>query len=236
MSEVNQQHILHLYKMFNSPLMALDCGEKCSVYNEYHIPFCCDTRHIIPMAYCAEWDYLTQNTELWHLYQPRNIYDKKQFEDKTPEDQVLVECQGHHKCQRPYRTLTCRSFPFFPYIDQQNKFIGLSYYWEYEDRCWVINHLEAITPQFRDEFVSAFDYIFLKSTQEFNNFRYQSIIMRRVFGRKKRAIPLILRNGSPKLQFYKITPNNGRMRKVKASTFKKHGVYYFAEKLPFPEE
>lgn len=236
MADLEQQHILHLYRIFSSPISVLDCGEKCSVYNENHIPFCCDTRHVIPLAYCPEWNYLAQSTDLWQLFSQNDIRELKHLKDKLPEDQVLIKCQGYQKCQRSFRSITCRSFPFFPYIDQRGKFIGLTYYWEFEDRCWAINHLETISPQFRDEFVSAFEYIFMNSNQEFSNFRHQSIIMRRVFGRKKRAIPLISRAASSQLLFYKISPQNGRMRRVDARSFVKHGNYYFAEKLPFAGE
>lgn len=187
------------------------------------------------MAYNAEWDYLIQNTDLWHIYKPNNNDDSMYLQDKVPEDQVLIECQGYLKCQRSFRSITCRSFPFFPYIDHQGKFIGLTYYWEYEDRCWVINHLDTVTTQYRDEFIQAFDYLFQQSEQEYLNFRHQSIIMRRVFGRKKRTIPLISRKSTAQLQFYKISPRNGRMRKVEGNSFSKYGVYYFVEKLPFDE-
>ncbi len=235
MIDLDQQQIQHLYRIFSSPITHLDCGEKCGAYNENHIPFCCDTRHVIPLAYRQEWEYLKNNTDLWHQYSI-NVKNSKLLLDKLPENQVLVECLGYPKCQRDFRAITCRSFPFFPYIDHQGKFIGLTYYWEYEDRCWVINHLHTISPQFRDEFVSAFEVILNNSNQEYANFRHQSIIMRRVFGRKKRAILLISRAATPQLQFYKISPKNGRLHKVDPQSLGKHGYYYFAEKLPFPEE
>ena len=56
--------------------------------------------------------------------------------------------------------------------------------------------------------------------------------MRRVFGRKKRAIPILLRNGG----WYKLTPHNGRMRRIQPLELQKFGSYKIAAKIPFPDE
>ena len=56
--------------------------------------------------------------------------------------------------------------------------------------------------------------------------------MRRVFGRQKRAIPLLHRNG----KVYKVTPRNGRMRRVDVSRLPKFGPYRVAAEMPFADE
>ena len=53
-----------------APIAALDCGERCTPYNEGGVPFCCDTRHTIPSAYQAEWEHLQVSSDLWHAYEP----------------------------------------------------------------------------------------------------------------------------------------------------------------------
>ncbi|HSQ17398.1 MAG TPA: hypothetical protein VLM83_06855, partial [Anaerolineales bacterium] len=63
-------------------------------------------------------------------------------------------------------------------------------------------------------------------------FRYHSSMMRRVFSRRKRAIPLLHRNGGA----YKITPANGRMRRISSSFFPKFGPYQVAARLTFRDE
>ena len=45
---------------------------------------------------------------------------------------LLLACQGPAHCQRPFRALSCRQFPFFPYITADDRFIGLAYEWEFE--------------------------------------------------------------------------------------------------------
>ena len=221
-----------LYKGFYSPITALDCGSKCAPYNEKGVPFCCDTGHAVPTAYKDEWDYLQSNTDLWHLWEVADEKESARIRSKTPPGQVLIECKGYLLCQRQFRSLTCRSFPFFPYFDKMGSFLGLSYYWEYEDRCWVISHLDQISTIFIQEFIRTYHSLFESQPEERNSFQYHSAVMRRIFGRKKRAIPLI----DPQGRFYKITPRNGRKRFIHPEYLPKFGPYLIAAKLPFPDE
>ncbi len=145
---------------------------------------------------------------------------------------MLIACLGHTACQRGFRSLTCRSFPFFPYLNKAGEFLGLSYYWDYEDRCWVISHLSVVSPEYRQEFIALYDALLEKVPREKENFAYQSRLMRRFFGRKHRSIPLLHRNGAS----YKITPHNERMRRVPVEKLPKFGPYKIASQLPFPGE
>ena len=221
-----------LYSRFDPPITHQDCGRKCAPYNEYGVPFCCDTNHAIPTAYQAEWCYLQTNTGLWHLWDSCDRGETARLQADTPEGQVLIECQGHDHCQRGYRSITCRAFPFFPYITKLGAFIGLAYYWQYEDRCWVISNLDQVTPAYRAAFITAYDDIFVRYPLEIENFRYHSIVMRRVFGRRKRTISLLHRNGKN----YKVSPGNGRLRRAEANFLPKFGPYAIASLMPFPEE
>jgi hypothetical protein len=186
----------------------------------------------VPSAYPAEWEYLKANTDLWHPWQPGEAAVKVELQDKAPAGHVLIACLGHSLCQRGFRSIACRSFPFFPYIARQGKFIGLTYYWEYEDRCWVISNLHAVSGDYRQEFIAAYDRLFELAPDEFENFSHQSTRMRRVFGRRRRAIPLLHRNGLA----YKVSPRSGRLRRVPLQSLPKFGPYRLAEQLPFPGE
>jgi len=221
-----------LYQGFHSPITQVDCGTKCAPYNEGSVPFCCDTHHAVPTAYELEWAYLRSNTNLWHLWQVDDPKENVRLQSQTPPGLVLIECKGHILCERQFRTFTCRAFPFFPYINQEGKFLGLSYYWEYEDRCWVISHFEEISLEYVTEFITTIKLIFQSRPNELQAFRYHSGVMRRVFGRKHRPIPLIDSNGL----FYKITPRSGRMRRVRANQMSNFGPYRLAAQLPFPDE
>jgi len=221
-----------IHTLFQSPIAALDCGERCSVHNERGVPFCCDLQHAIPTAYQSEWEYLQVHTDLWRRWDGGSARETERIRQQTPDGQVLIACKGHLLCQRGFRSVTCRAFPFFPYLTRQGEFIGLAYYWEYEDRCWVISNLGVVTPQYRAEFIAAFDTLFAAYPEDRETFRQFSASMRRVFGRRRRSIPLLHCNG----QVYKVTPRNGRMQRVAADQLPAFGPYRIAAQLPFPDE
>ena len=226
------QDFAALYSRFLSPVSILDCGNRCAPHNERGVPFCCDTRHAIPTAYLAEWDYLRANTDLWCLWVGHNQEETMRLSSQAPADQVLIACRGHKFCQRKFRSITCRAFPFFPYIDQQGQFIGLAFYWEYEDRCWVISNLQVVSAEYVREFVSAYERIFEQMPEEKENFRYHSSSMRRVFDRQHRIIPLLHRDGYAG----EVIPHHGVLNRVPVKSLPKFGPYLIAAELPFPDE
>ncbi len=232
MSRVESNFFGELYKKFETPITKINCGNKCAPYNHKGVPFCCDTQHAVPTAYQAEWDYLFSHTDLWHLWNDSGLKHAENLLKLTPEGHVLIECLGHVMCQREFRSITCRAFPFFPYIDHKGSFIGLTYYWQYEDRCWIISNIQVISQPYLQEFMDTYDALFEQFPDDKENFRQYSITMRRTFGRIKRAIPIIHRNG----KFYKLSPRQGRLRRVTDNLFPKYGPYRIAEKLPFPNE
>jgi hypothetical protein len=232
MSELSTKEFAAVYADFQAPIAALNCGDKCAPYNERGVPFCCDTRHAVPSAYKSEWGYLKVNTDLWHLWEAGDARETQELRQETPDNQVLVECQGHLRCQRGFRTLTCRAFPFFPYVNREGEFLGLSYYWEFEERCWVISNLQVISPEYRAQFCATYENLFARMPDELENFRHHSNVMRRIFGRRHRAIPLLHRNG----KVYKVSPRSGRMRRIAPEDLPKFGPYKIAAELPFPDE
>ena len=231
MTQEFEINFAHLYAGFRSPIMELDCGDRCGPYNERGVPFCCDIRHSVPSAYPTEWEYLNANTDLWQEWQGQDVHETASLKEQAPEGQTLIACKGVAHCQRDFRSITCRSFPFFPYITRQGEFIGITYYWEYETRCWVISNLNSITPQYLSEFFATYDVLFAAMPQELETYRHYSGTMRRVFGRRRRTIPLLHRNG----RLYKVTPHNGRMRKARFENLPHFGPYQVAAELPFPD-
>ncbi len=225
----------HLHAAFEAPVAAFDCGDKCAPYNPGGRPFCCDPRHAVPTLYRDEWAYLQQAAPgFWRLWQGATPAETQALQAETPQGQVLAVCAGPEHCatHRAYRSLTCRAFPFFPYLNREGEFLGLSYYWQYEDRCWLLSNLHVVTDTYRQQFVQAFEQIFAWYPHERENFRYHSIIMRRVFGRRHREIPLLHREGG----WYLVRPRDGRLRPVNPQDLPKHGVYAIAAELPFPDE
>jgi hypothetical protein len=152
--------------------------------------------------------------------------------DETPDNMLLIECLGPDLCQRDFRALTCRQFPFFPYIDSQGEFLGLSYYWDYEDTCWVISNMQVVTGEYHLQFIRAFDRIFEWMPEERETYRVHAEVMRDVFNGRRRAIPLLHRNGYA----YKISTHNERMRRVPVENFSKYGPFKIMVEMPFPDE
>lgn len=237
---LSADEVRQLYANFEAPIAALDCGQKCAPYNDGGKPFCCDICVAVPTLYQSEWDYLSARTDLWFEWKAESCTDTPEeaaeevarLTEETQGTMILAECLGPAHCQREYRGLTCRQFPFFPYIDSQGNVLGLSYYWEYEDKCWVISHLDVVTAQYRQEFLQAFETIFERIPGEFENYQFHSQVMRDEFIEKRQAIPLLHRNGDA----YKISPGSERLRKVAADQFPKRGPYKLAASMPFPDE
>ena len=231
-SKLDHEAIIALYTSFAAPATALDCGEKCAPHNDYSVPFCCDSGQAVPAAYPSEWAYLQANTNLWHLWESDDEEHAVLLRQETPEGMALIACLGHEQCQRDYRSIACRSFPFFPYLIRSGEFIGLSYYWEYEDRCWLISHLDRVTRRYRDEFIQAYDTILAHHPQERENFKHYAEEMRQRFAQEKRSIPLLHRDGS----IYAVSPQDEQLAPIRAEDLPKFGVYELAAEMPFADE
>lgn len=222
-----------LYALLAMPVTEEDCGLRCGPHNERGVPFCCDPRHALPTLYEAEWAYLHPRTDLWRLWEPNPADpDELRLAREVPVYQRPAVCKGVAFCQREYRSLVCRAFPFFPYISRENAFWGLAYYWQYEDRCWVLSHLEKVRMDFRMAFVEAYALLFHLYPQERETFRHHSAVMRRVFGRQGRRIPLLHRDGWT----YLVDPKTETLEPVDPQTLPKHGLYRLEDEMPFPDE
>lgn len=221
-----------LYRSFDAPVVDIDCGERCAPHNPNGVPFCCDSTHAVPSLYALEWSYVRANSDLWREWVGRTPKETERVLNLLPEGQVAGACLGAALCRRSFRSISCRSFPFFPYINRERALIGLAYYWEYEDRCWVISNLARVTPAFCEQLIAAYERLFAAIPAEFETYRQYSITMRRVFSRRRRAIPLLHRSGHA----YKISPRTGRMRRVEPADLPAFGPYLAARELPFPDE
>lgn len=218
-------NIRKFYERFNAPIAAFDCGQKCSVHNPSGKPFCCDICHAVPAAYGQEWDYLKQNTHLWHEWRGDECQsdpeDPSRLQSQTPDTMILLACLGPAKCEREYRTLNCRQFPFFPYITSDYRFLGLAYEWQYEATCWVISNLSVVTDQYRRQYIETYDHLFAIWDEEFESYAAYSADMRAHFAGLKRRIPIIHRDGGT----YLLSPGSERLRKAAPESLPRFGPY-----------
>jgi hypothetical protein len=225
-ADLSANDIRALYDGFHSPLAEFDCGRKCAPHNPSGKPFCCDICQAVPAAYKSEWDYLEQSTDLWHPWRgdecaETSPNDRARLKADTPKEMILLACLGPARCQREFRALSCRQFPFFPYVTSDYRFIGLAYEWHFESKCWVISNLACVTSKYRDEFVRAYDQLFAVFQDEFDHYAYHSELMRVHFGKNKQRFPLLHRNGKD----YLLSPASERLRRVDVMSLPRFGVY-----------
>lgn len=214
-----------LYDSFDAPVTTIDCGQMCALHNPNGKPFCCDICHAVPVASHQEWDYLRGNTDLWHPWRgdecSNDPCDKSELEAQTPDHLTLLACRGPAYCKRWFRALSCRQFPFFPYITADDRFIGLAYEWAFESVCWVISHLEAVTETYRREFVNLYDNLFDRWPDEYESYATCSEDMRAHFAAQRRRIPILHRNGG----YYLLSLKSERLQRVSPDRFRRFGPY-----------
>jgi len=213
-----------VYQFFDSPITTLDCGEKCAIYNPNGIPFCCDIFHAVPAVYHQEWNYLQKNSNFWHRWKPNECAGKTTsaeiIRENLPENMILLACRGI-PCQREHRALSCRQFPFFPYISDDFRFIGMTYEWEFEQQCWLISNLSQVSATYRQEFINTFDEIFNQWPEEMESYAIKSEEMRTVFLERKLKLPILHRNG----KCYLLNPGNERLSQVDPDHYRKFYPY-----------
>jgi hypothetical protein len=214
MKKTSTINFRELYDAFDAPVTPIDCGLMCAPHNPRGIPFCCDICCAVPVAYKAEWQYLRGSTSLWHGWRgdecPDEKSDRAELVQQTPSHLCLLACRGPQSCERPYRAVSCRQFPFFPYITSDFCFIGLTYDWEFTSKCWVISNLHLVTAAYRNEFIQTFDKLFETWLEDMDCYVELSAETREHYQAARRRIPLLHRDGRTCM----VSPVNERVYRV----------------------
>lgn len=216
----HEQAYVDIFASFGANVVGLDCGKKCAPHNG-GIPVCCDTGHAIPIISKNEWTVLSQRSDMWHKFKAVTP-DAKQVLSDLSSACMAVECKGARLCERDNRSMACRAFPFFPYIDKNDNIIGLSYYWNFADRCWVISNMGKVRREFVQQFLKSYDTLFAADPEERQVFRDHSATMRRVFSRKGEPIYVI----QPDMTYLMIKPKGAGTKLVQASDLPSFPPYY----------
>jgi hypothetical protein len=207
--------IRRIYDGFDEPVTLQDCGQLCASYNPSGMPFCCDICFAVPAVYRQEWSFLQQETDMWRVYScgecPGEDESVSRLLEETPDHMILLACHGPERCRRDFRALSCRQFPFFPYITSDYRFIGLAGEWEFERECWVLNHLEAVTQTYRQQFIRLYDELFALWDEDFEAYAARSEDTRQHFIEARRRMPLLHRNGG----HYLLSPRRERLRRIR---------------------
>lgn len=227
-ADLTDEDIRTLYAGFDTPVADLDCGQMCAPHNPSGKPFCCDICHAVPAAYQSERDSLKKVTELWHPYRGDECESQPNLEaanpvtiDDLPLGMIPLACLGPALCQREHRLLSCRQFPFFPYVTSDYRFIGLAHDWEFESVCWVISNLGVVTDAYRESFVRTYDQFFALFQDEFESYALRSEEMRAYFVSQRRRISILHRDGGIRL----LSPVSERLRRVNVEQLPSFGPY-----------
>jgi hypothetical protein len=129
---------------------------------------------------------------------------------------TLLACLGPQSCERNFRLLSCRQFPFFPYVTSDYRFLGLAYEWAFEDKCWVIQNLARVTETYQRQFVATYDRLFALFQDEFENYAEHSAEMRAIFASRGRRITILHRDGGVVL----VSPGSERLARAAGSPSK----------------
>ncbi len=215
------KHYAKMYDSFGASISkSVDCGKMCAPLNG-GLPVCCTTDHAVPIVTTGELKHLKSFSDVWKKYKPTDKAGRK-IVDEMHEDCRAIECKIVPFCDRKSRTLACRAFPFFPYFTREEEMVGLSYYWIFDDRCWVISNLRIVEPEFVAEMLDTYDYLFKKDRDEKEAMLDQSKSMRQVFSKKGKVIPIVARDG----QYFKVLPKTkGVVVPAKLSDFKPIGPF-----------
>lgn len=187
--------ILKLYQGFSAPICSIDCGEKCRVNNPNGVPFCCDITHAIPAVYDEEIAYYDGRTDLWDPY----FGEHSGEELDLPGGMRLMQCLGAAECQRNFRSISCRQFPFYPYVTSEHEFLGLGLEWEFNGKCWMFEHTDLVTKEYREQFIKVYDKIFAFDQDIFENYAEHSENARNAHKKANLKLFVLSRDGKPLL-------------------------------------
>lgn len=227
----NKAVFRELYSGFDMPLCEVDCGLKCGPHNDYGVPICCDIHQVIPSAFDLEWSYLRENTDLWKPWSSTGPLDED-LKDEIQDGQVLIECKGYQECQREFRTLTCRAFPFYPYLDSGGSFIGLAYYSEFRYGCWIISNLDLVSQPYKEAFQRTFQRVFEIYPDYLQNLIDYCSYARETAAEESEKIVLLGFSGD----VFMIDPQTEEKYQVEYKELSAFGPFEITRELRFPDE
>ena len=61
---------------------------------------------------------------------------------------LYVECPGPSLCERQWRSIVCRIFPTYPYMDENGRATGLFFNTVLRDKCYLVGRPELVRTAF----------------------------------------------------------------------------------------
>ncbi|OGJ86583.1 MAG: hypothetical protein A2487_11715 [Candidatus Raymondbacteria bacterium RifOxyC12_full_50_8] len=168
-----------LYGMFTAPVIEGDCSVLCAHENR-GVPPCCSIRRHVPMLFKEEFAWLMKKTRMW---------SPKRALFSNHHAIMFCACKGVRECDRHYRSLSCRFFPFEPYMDDRGRFLGATWMYSVEKTCPLVGSApEKVNQAFIDQFVRVWTKLFLVYHEEYEFYRAESRKLREAFARIDRNV------------------------------------------------
>ncbi len=118
-----EKELERFYELLGENITEYDCGTLCAPQNN-GTPLCCSPGYALPLLYRSELAYLQKQGDFWQAREPRTKRELRQYRELDPRE-VYGECQGVSRCRRDLRSLSCRTFPFEPYVEERGEITGL---------------------------------------------------------------------------------------------------------------
>lgn len=189
---LTQRDIADLLATLQAPVTTFDCGTLCAPKNG-GVPVCCHASSIVPVLYKAELALLRRRSDLWRKHVPVGV--DAALRDRARACDVFAVCKGHTHCERDNRSLACRTFPFEPYLDHDDRFAGLVFAFEFSHLCPLITSDHEIRPDFIAQCSAMWRSMFHRDPAERAFHAGCSRTLRRQFGRMREPIPVFTEAG-----------------------------------------
>lgn len=189
---LTQPQVATLLRTLTAPVTKFDCGTLCAPGNG-GVPVCCHAPSILPVLYKAELALLQKRSELWRQHVPTGA-DAPLLQAARACD-VFAVCKGHTHCERDNRALACRTFPFEPYLDHDDRFVGIVFAYDMAHLCPLITSAHEIEADFVAQCCAMWRQLFAFDDDERRFYAGLSRTLRRQFGRRGEAIPVWTERG-----------------------------------------
>lgn len=189
---LTQARIEELLATLRAPVTAFDCGTLCAPGNG-GVPVCCHAPSLLPVLYKAELLLLQKRSDLWRRHVP--VGADAELRQRARSCDVFAMCKGHTQCERDNRSLACRTFPFEPYLDHDDRFVGIVFAFEYAHLCPLIGGAHDIEPEFVAQCCAMWRRMFEVDAEERAFYAGCSRTLRRQFGRQRERIPVFTEHG-----------------------------------------
>ena len=135
--KLTEKKLKQLYRLLSVPMTDFDCGKDCAPQNN-GVPYCCDQDKVTPVLFKDEYRWHRTQRGFWRKMPVKTKSDRKLVEESCSYN-VFAVCPGVQKCRRTVRSLTCRLFPFEPFLDSTGTVQGLVYQDGNNGSCSLMN-------------------------------------------------------------------------------------------------